>query len=123
FANPSANIRFYACDILSDNFPHSDVLEKLAITTFVHDATQPFPVEMKGMFDVVNMRLVTAAFSESQWKSALGNIHDVLKPQGRLLLQEPDIVSWTCEEALAGSKMTETWLTPYNQMFLKHAEF
>lgn len=76
-ADPS-RIQLYACDIAPDNFPPTSVTDAFSITTFIHDATQPFPEEMKGQFDVVNMRLLVYALSEDQWKKALENIHYLL---------------------------------------------
>ncbi|KAJ7592215.1 hypothetical protein C8J56DRAFT_886921 [Mycena floridula] len=120
--NVSAKVRFYACDIVPDNFPEQSITESLEIITFLHDATKPFSVKMEGMVDLVNMRLLTYALSEEQWRATLNNVHKVLKPQGHLLLCEPDMVHWTCEEAIAGARIPGTWMSPYNKMFQRHSE-
>ncbi|TDL26296.1 hypothetical protein BD410DRAFT_784388 [Rickenella mellea] len=81
-------IHLYACDISSAQFPPGDQTRKLGITTFLHDTTKPFPEEMKGTFDLVNMRLVVLGLSERGWEKAISNIHELLKRGGLLLICE-----------------------------------
>ncbi|KAF9458397.1 hypothetical protein BDZ94DRAFT_1313356 [Collybia nuda] len=118
----SSKIQLYACDITPDNFPPTSVTNALSITTFVHDVTRPFPEDMIGQFDVVNMRLLMYALSEDQWKKALNNIYDVLRPGGQLLLLECDITWFTSEEIDLAQNTVGSWLSPFNHMFLKHSE-
>jgi hypothetical protein len=76
---PSYNpIHLYACDITDEKFPSSHELERLGITTFVHDVTTPFPRELDGTFDLVHMRLLCSALSQQGWKKSLKHIHDIL---------------------------------------------
>lgn len=80
-----STVQLYACDITPDNFPPASVTDPFSITTFAHDVTQPFPEELKGQFDVVNMRLLVYALSEDQWKKVLDNLHDLLSERLPLL--------------------------------------
>ncbi|TDL26297.1 hypothetical protein BD410DRAFT_895698 [Rickenella mellea] len=79
-------IYLYACDISSAQFPPVEETRKLGITTFLHDMTKPFPEDMKGTFDLVNMRLLVLGLSEQGWEKAIRNIYEILKPGGLLLI-------------------------------------
>ncbi|KAF9458165.1 S-adenosyl-L-methionine-dependent methyltransferase [Collybia nuda] len=113
-------VELHACDIAADNFPPTSVIDAFSINAFIHDATQPFPEEMKGQFDVVNMRLLVYAFSEDQWKKALKNICEVLRPGGHLFLFDYDIIWFNGAET--DPKLTAPWLSSLNRMFLKQAQ-
>ncbi|KAJ7862575.1 hypothetical protein B0H13DRAFT_2648589 [Mycena leptocephala] len=65
-------VKTYACDIDAGFFPPPSVTDALGIQTFHQDMTKPFPSEYEGKFDF--------------------NIWKLLKPGGRVMLDEIDPV-------------------------------
>ena len=74
----SSQIKLFACDMSPALFPPKEVLEKYNICTFIHDVTQPFPAELRGTFDLINMRLLVLGLNKEGWDNALRNLWDLL---------------------------------------------
>ncbi|KZV64552.1 hypothetical protein PENSPDRAFT_656499 [Peniophora sp. CONT] len=88
-------LRLRICDISTAKFPPEDVLARAGIEAFQHDVLTPFPAELRGTIDLVNMNYLVYALTEDKWKIALKNVHDVLKPGGYLILRESDPVFYS----------------------------
>jgi SAM-dependent methyltransferase len=71
-------IRIYACDITLEKFPPSNITDPLHIETFLQDITKPFPNHMLETFDLINMKLLVLALTESGWQKALSNVYRLL---------------------------------------------
>lgn len=71
-------VQVFACDISTAKFPQADKPDADKITFFQQDVTKPFPDEMLGTFDLVNMTYLGFALTEKGWKLALENLHDLL---------------------------------------------
>ncbi|KAI9440863.1 S-adenosyl-L-methionine-dependent methyltransferase [Lactarius indigo] len=91
------DVQVFACDLSSAKFPQAGNPDVDKITFFEHDVTKPFPDEMLGTFDLVNMSLMCLALTVEGWKTALQNLRDLLKPGGHLTLREADLVMFTHE--------------------------
>lgn len=82
FKDPSMELHGF--DISADQFPPT---EKLAdnITLHISNAKRGFPEEYRGQFDIVNLRLLTAAMeNEKDWHDVARNSMALLKPGGYL---------------------------------------
>ncbi|KAI9458398.1 hypothetical protein BJY52DRAFT_1186879 [Lactarius psammicola] len=109
-------VQVFACDISTAKFPQADKPDVDRITFFQHDVTEPFPDEMLGTFDLVNMTYLGFALTVQGRKSALQNLHDLLswaslfngygalnlqsnmiEPGGHLILRDGDLVAFTHE--------------------------
>ena len=71
-------VQVFACDISTTKFPRADEPDVGRITFFQHDVTKPFPNEMLGTFDLVNMSYLAFALTVQGWKLALENLHHLL---------------------------------------------
>ncbi|KAH8976799.1 hypothetical protein EDB86DRAFT_2820162 [Lactarius hatsudake] len=92
------DVQVFACDISSTKFPQENKPDFDKITFFKHDVTKPFPDKMLRTFDLVNMSYMTISLTVQGWKSALQNLHDLLKPGGYLTLRNADLVMFTREK-------------------------
>ena len=72
------NIQVFACDISTAKFPRADEQEANTVTFFQQDITKPFPNDLLGTFDLVNLVLLSYALTEQGWKRALQNVHSLL---------------------------------------------
>jgi len=72
------DVQVFACDISTAKFPQSDKPDVDRIIFFQQDVTEPFPDEMLGTFDLVNMTYLGFALTVQGWKSALQNLRDLL---------------------------------------------
>ncbi|KAJ7608936.1 S-adenosyl-L-methionine-dependent methyltransferase [Mycena polygramma] len=86
------DVTIHACDIDAGFFPPAAVTEEMGIKTFQQDMTKPFPDEYHGVFDLVHMSFVFLCLTEDGWKTVLANIEKLLKPGGRVMLDELDPV-------------------------------
>lgn len=77
-SSPIKPVKLYACDLSTSQYPAQSILDEYGITAFQHDATMPFPDELKGKFDVVNMRLINVAISRQGWQKALTYVREIL---------------------------------------------
>jgi len=76
-----SDIEVFACDISDTKFPQRnlpEVPEAKRIMFFQQDVTKPFPDELLGTFDLVNLRLLTYALTSQGWELALQNLHSLL---------------------------------------------
>ncbi|KAI9458403.1 S-adenosyl-L-methionine-dependent methyltransferase [Lactarius psammicola] len=90
-------VQVFACDISIAKFPQADKPDVKKIAFFQQDVTKPFPDEMLGTFDLVNMTYLGFALTVQGWKLALQNLHDLLKPGGHLILRDGDPLMFTHE--------------------------
>ncbi|KAH9074951.1 hypothetical protein EDB83DRAFT_2515824 [Lactarius deliciosus] len=91
------DVQVFACDISSAKFPQAGKPDVDKIRFFEHDVTKPFPDEILGTFDLVNMSCMCFALTMQGWKSALQNLRDLLKPGGHLTLRDIDSMIFTHE--------------------------
>ncbi|PYH93369.1 hypothetical protein BO71DRAFT_381648 [Aspergillus ellipticus CBS 707.79] len=94
-ANTSPTQRHYqGFDISPDQFPNNPGEIQLS----VHDITVPFPKEHRNRYDLVHVRLVVAALEEHEYRSAIANLYDILKPGGYLQWEELDEETYISED-------------------------
>ena len=74
-------VRVFGCDISTAKFPRADTPDAEKITFFQHDVTKPFPEDMLGTFDLVNMTYLGFALTAQGWKVALKNLRRLLSEQ------------------------------------------
>ncbi|KAF9458396.1 hypothetical protein BDZ94DRAFT_1270833 [Collybia nuda] len=117
-----SKVQLYACDITPKHFPAKSVMDAFSITTFIHNATQPFPQEMKAQFDIVNMRLMAFSIMEDQWEIVLKNLYDILRPGGHLYLFDTDTTFYSGKEKDSNELRVDPWLSPINSMLLKFVQ-
>ncbi|KZT21920.1 hypothetical protein NEOLEDRAFT_1098552 [Neolentinus lepideus HHB14362 ss-1] len=120
-------VRLYACDIETKFFPDKNLIDQLGITTFQHDVTKPFPADMLGKFDIVQISFLLLCLTEQGWTNALANCRQVLKPDGILMLNEADPVLYSTdfppppEDApshdLTASLSIQGWLGNANRIY------
>ena len=72
------NIQVFACDISTAKFPRADEQEANKTTFFQQDITKPFPNDLLGTFDLVNLSFLAYALTEQGWTRALQNVHSLL---------------------------------------------
>lgn len=75
----NSQIEIYACDITSAQYPPKEVLEDAKIRTFLHNVTLPFPSEMHGTFDLINMRTMNVALNKEGYTLAVRNFRQLLR--------------------------------------------
>lgn len=81
------NYSFHGFDISSEQFLPEDSLPP-NVTLGFGDFKKPIPAELRGTFDLVNIRLIIISLGpEEVWKQVLGNVLTLLKPGGA--------ISWT----------------------------
>jgi len=90
-------VKVFACDISTAKFPRVDKADVNKITFFQHDVTKPFPAEMLGTFDLVNMTYLGFALTAPGWRLALKNLRSLLTPGGYLVLRDGDPLMFTHE--------------------------
>ncbi|KAH9169470.1 hypothetical protein EDB89DRAFT_1908615 [Lactarius sanguifluus] len=90
------DVQVFACDISSAKFPQAGKPDVDKVRFFEHDVTKPFPDEMLGTFDLVNMSCMCFALTVQGWKSALQNLH-MVEPGGHLTLRDIDSMVFTHE--------------------------
>lgn len=74
-------VQVFGCDISTAKFPRADTPDAEKITFFQHDVTKPFPDDMLGTFDLVNMTYLGFALTAQAWKVALKNLRRLLSEQ------------------------------------------
>jgi SAM-dependent methyltransferase len=73
-----SNIQVFACDISSEKFLKGNEPAVKQITFFQQDVTKPFPEELLGTFDLVNLTFLSYALTSQGWEKALQNLHGLL---------------------------------------------
>ena len=71
-------VRLYACDIDTRFFPEKSLTDRLGITTFQQDATEPFPEDLRGKFDLVHVSFLFMCLTKEGWQKTLRHFYDVL---------------------------------------------
>jgi SAM-dependent methyltransferase len=72
------NIQIFACDIDDTKFLQGNRLAAKHVSFFRQDITKPFPDELLGTFDLVNLLLLCCALTSQGWKMALQNLRSLL---------------------------------------------
>ena len=73
-----SNVQIFACDISSEKYLQEYKPPTKQITFFQQDVTKPFPDELLGTFDLINMALVSLALTSKGWEMALRNLRGLL---------------------------------------------
>lgn len=74
---------FKGYDISPDQFFPNDALPN-NVTLELGDFWKPFPEELQGTFDLVNIRLIIISMGPGIWESTLRNVLTLLKPGGAI---------------------------------------
>ncbi|KAI2902151.1 hypothetical protein CBS63078_6297 [Aspergillus niger] len=90
---PQIERYYHGFDISAEQFPENPG----AIQFSVQDLTIPFPREHRERYDLVHVRLLVAALEEADYKAAIANIYDILKPGGYLQWEEIDEETYLTE--------------------------
>jgi SAM-dependent methyltransferase len=72
------NIQIFACDIDGTKFLQGNKLAAKHVSFFQQDITKPFPDELLGTFDLVNLILLSYALTSQGWKMAIQNLRSLL---------------------------------------------
>jgi ubiquinone/menaquinone biosynthesis C-methylase UbiE len=72
------NIQVFACDISDEKFLQGNKPGVKQITFFQQDITKPFPDELLGTCDLVNLTLLVYSLTSRGWKIALQNLRSLL---------------------------------------------
>lgn len=78
--------QFNGYDISDAQFLPTDTLPS-NVTLRFGDFKKPIPEELRGQFDLVNIRLIIISMGEGVWEATLRNVLQLLKPGGA--------ISWT----------------------------
>jgi len=97
---------YFGFDISPKQFP---AVSKHDVKYGLHDATQRFPPEYRGRFDVVHVRLLVVAVKEREIAGAVKNLIELLKPGGYLQWEEFNHSKHTC--------------VPHSSRYLSHLAF
>ena len=74
-----SNIQVFACDISNEKFLRGNSKPAVKqITFFQQDVTKPFPDELLGTFDLVNLSFLAYALTPQGWEIALQNLRSLL---------------------------------------------
>ena len=72
------NLQIFACDIDDTKFLQGNGLTAKHVSFFQQDVTKPFPDELLGTFDLVNVLLLCCALTSQGWEMALQNLRSLL---------------------------------------------
>jgi SAM-dependent methyltransferase len=80
-----ADREYIGFDISAQHFPDSAPPN----TVFkIHNILEPFPADLHGQFDLVHIRLLVLALAKDQFKTAVHNALELLKPGGFIQWEE-----------------------------------
>jgi SAM-dependent methyltransferase len=96
--------RFDGYDISEASFQPADSLPENVKLGF-GDFKKPIPEELRGQFDLVNIRLIIISMGEGVWESTLKNVMTLLKPGGAIQWTEGNF--WTAR-GYRGSNSTSS---------------
>lgn len=82
-------------DIADDTFPAAES-RPANLSLHMHSATQPFPEEHVGRYDLVHARLLVYGLKKGEWEVVARNMYALLKPGGWLLWGETGYTCWSC---------------------------
>ncbi|KAJ6583458.1 hypothetical protein DFH09DRAFT_1275212 [Mycena vulgaris] len=86
------DVTIYGCDINTAIFPPASLTDDTGVQTFVQDVTKPFAPQYHGKFDLVHISLLVLCLTGDGWRTALANVHTLLTPGGRVIVDELDPV-------------------------------
>ncbi len=72
------NVQVFVCDITTNNYPQGSEPEVREIRFFQQDVTKPFPNELLGTFDLINLCVMSFVLTTQGWKTALQNLYALL---------------------------------------------
>lgn len=75
---------FHGFDISSASFIPTDSLPSNVSLTGGTDFKEPFPEDLRGTFDMINIRLIIISMGGKVWESTLRNVVSLLKPGGAI---------------------------------------
>ncbi|KAF2681371.1 S-adenosyl-L-methionine-dependent methyltransferase [Lentithecium fluviatile CBS 122367] len=75
--------QFHGYDISAEQFLPADTLPP-NVSLSLGDFKKPFPEELHGTFDFVNIRLIIISMGVGVWESTLRNVLTLLKPGGSI---------------------------------------
>lgn len=76
-------VQVFACDLTLGKFPPKETLDSLGIKSFQQDATQPFPGDLHGTFDLAHIALFTFVMTAEGWAKVLKNVYQLLSTDHR----------------------------------------
>lgn len=76
-----SSYQFNGYDISNEQFMPPESLPS-NVTLGFGDFLKPIPEELRGQFDLVNIRLIIISMGVGVWESTLRNVLDLLKPGG-----------------------------------------
>ncbi|KAG9245178.1 hypothetical protein BJ878DRAFT_32503 [Calycina marina] len=85
---PTAYLHGY--DISTSQFP-AQCLLPANITLQQQDLLSPFPTSVLGSYDVLHLRALSFAFGKNDWERCLQNAIKLLKPNGYIQWDEPQL--------------------------------
>lgn len=112
---------FHGLDISSEQFLPADSLPS-NVTLGHADFFAPFPAELLGTFDLVNIRLIIISLGPEQvWQRVLNNVLTLLKPGGALCWTEGNFLvargfRGSQRDATAGHDLTRAQLQLNNTL-------
>ena len=74
-----SNIQVFACDISNEKFLQGNKPPVKEPTFFQQDVIKPFPDELLGTFDLVNLHFLSFALTLQGWKTAFQNMGSLLR--------------------------------------------
>ncbi|KAL4926268.1 class I SAM-dependent methyltransferase [Aspergillus undulatus] len=86
-SEPGSDRYFHGFDISPAQFIPSP---PEGVELSVHDILKPFPPEHHNRYDLVNVRMLVAALTEPDYRTAVRNLTEILKPGGYLQWIELD---------------------------------
>lgn len=108
-----SNVQVFACDISNEKFLQGHIPPAKRITFFQQEITKPFPNELLGTFDLINLTFVSYALTSQGWEIALQNLHSLLSelspapmflphqrytgPGGHLVIRDGDLIMYNHE--------------------------
>jgi len=92
-----SNVQVFACDISSEKFLKGNEPAVKQITFFQQDVTKPFPEELLGTFDLVNLSFLSYALTSQGWEKALQNLRGLLRPGGHLIIRDGEHIMFNHE--------------------------
>jgi len=92
-----SNVQVFACDVSREKILQGNKHPAKQIRFFQQDVTKPFPDELLGTFDLVNLAFVSYALTSQGWEMALQNLHSLLRPGGHLVVRDCDLIMYNHE--------------------------
>lgn len=97
-ASPSGPVSLFACDITGAKFPPQASLDRLGVRAFEHDIRKRLPEGLRGLFDLVSMRLVLVWITKDEIRDALKNVKEAMAPGALFHLREAHMLGYYAPE-------------------------